>query len=157
MGVALNQFASIYISSGTAAVNVVYAYPFYVNQPYRVRNLWWLNGATAAGTATIGIYDTSGKLLVGGAATLVSGISTAQVVAVDYTLPIGGYYAAWSTDSATTTTPYMTINTAGRTDFAGLAQYVPGTSTVPLPSSITLAPYTQNRIPLYGLSRDSSL
>lgn len=157
MGVSINQYASLYTASGTVAPSVVYAYPFYVNQPYRVRNLWWFNGIAVGGSASMGIYNTAGSLLVGGAATAVSGLSQGQYYAVDYTLPIGGYYAAWTTDSSTTQLAYFSPVAATRLDFCGLAQYVPGVSTLPMPSSLTFAPFAQNRLPIFGLSRNSTL
>ena len=82
----------------------VYYYPFTVYEPVIAVKMTLFNGATAAGSIDIGIYDSSGHKLVSSGNTLQVGTNALQEFDItDTILYPGGYYMAVKTTDGTST------------------------------------------------------
>lgn len=123
--------------------------------PYNVRRLFWGNGTTVGGNASIGIYTSDGGQIYGSASTVTSGASALQYVtpATDILLPPGNYYIGISF-SGTTAVAWGwagVLATGGRLN--GLYQQA---SAVPMPSPATFAAWNSVGLPLVGITKTAS-
>lgn len=106
-------------STAWPAAKVVLYLPFVIDRSYKVLNLGWYNGTTAAGNSDMGIYNEAGTRLVATGTIANSGNAAPQFVAVSYTLGgPGRYYLAFTSDS---TNPYAatTLTVAGCSHVVG--------------------------------------
>lgn len=83
-------------SAGTAwpINNLGFVTPLRIWTPYTVRTVFWVNAATVAGNADVGVYTTDGALLFNAGSTGVAGASVPQKVALGspFVLWPGEYY-----------------------------------------------------------------
>lgn len=97
-----NTFSGITGTWSTASLAVFV--PMVVGARTTIYQLAWINGATVAGNADVGIYDRNSNRLVSSGSTAQSGVSVAQVVDItDTVLEPGLYYLAMAMDDATAT------------------------------------------------------
>lgn len=120
--------------------NLAVYYPLFLPVPCVVRRVWWANGATVAGGATIevGVYASSdygpGAKLVSGSAVQGDATSVQFVDVTDTSLPVGVYWIAISSSSATNTT-IMRATIGGAPIDAGMRYQEASAS--PLPATAT--------------------
>lgn len=133
--------------------------PLTLAAPCVVRRVWWANGATATGGATIevGVYSDNGykpgTKLISGSATQ-SGATSVQFVDVtDTALPAGLYWLAIVSSSATNTTIFRTAVTLVNYDASFRFEQ---DSASPLPSTATPVETTTTNIWLFGFATTAS-
>ncbi len=100
--------AAVGASTAWPTANTAFYYPVYLPVARTYTKAWWLNGATAAGNADVGIFTISGTtatLVVASTAQAQSGVSAMQVATTftTTTLAPGLYYLATSASLATQT------------------------------------------------------
>lgn len=141
--------------SGAISNNILFGFPINIYEPYRIRNFFVVNGSTTiAGNIDMGVYDTSGTLLVSTGAIAQSGASALQLISADYTLQAGFYYAAFSCSSATATFfRYVSMGNPAR--MAGFVKVASGAH--PLPSSVTFAASDLGTYPVFGITKRTTL
>jgi hypothetical protein len=142
-----------------SAARAVY-YPIIIPAGCVVRRVWWANGATTTGGATIevGVYADSGygpgAKLVSGSATQGTASEVQFVDVTDTTLPPGLYWIAIMSSSATNTTLFRgTVPQAGAADAAVLFHQ---TSANPLPATATPVEAASTDIWLCGFATTAS-
>lgn len=144
-----------YSSTVWPAANNAYFYPFLVSKQFTFATMFWMNAVTVAGNVDIGVYNSDGVRLVSKGSTAMSGASGIQVVTVtSTTLPVGRYYMAMASDSATATFATYVIGQVLKTKFTGMAQQA---TAFALPTTAALATMGNDYIPLFGLSTRSSI
>lgn len=123
---------------GTA--NTAVFSPVIIGVNTTVYQLAWINGATVAGNADVGIYDRNGFRLVSSGSTAQSGVSAPQVVDItDTTLTPGLYYLAMVADDATAT--YNRAGTSSASPLCRASGMAMQASAFPLPSTATFAAF----------------
>jgi hypothetical protein len=144
-----------------SAARAVYM-PIILPTPCVVRRVWWSNGATTSGGATIevGIYADSGSYSPG--AKIASGSATqgtaSQVQFVDVTdvaLPPGLFWIAIVSSSATSTTLFRAQTIGGLASGDALARFEEESAS-PLPATATPVEATVGNIYLCGFSTTAS-
>ena len=147
--------AGINPASGAISNNILFGYPFTVYEPYRIRNFYVVNGSTTiTGNIDMAVYDTTGTKLVGTGAIAQAGVSALQLIAADYTLDRGLYYAAFSCSSATATF-YRYVSMGNPSRMAGFVQVASGAH--PLPATVTFAASTLGTCPVFGITKRTVL
>lgn len=135
------------------AANQARYYPFQVVESFSVVSLATYNGATASGNVDVGIYSSSGTLLVSSGSTAQSGTSTLQTFSLTTTLARGKYFMATACDNTTATFFRNNIGDSTRCEMAGIYMQ---SSAFPLPSTATFAAPTTAYCNIMAVSRRSS-
>lgn len=151
---------SINFSSATyeSASRAVY-YPITLPAPCTVRRVWWANGATTTGGATIevGIYADAGyspgAKVLSGSATQGTASQVQFVDVTDTTLPVGLWWVAIVSSSATNTTVFRTLISGTQID--ALYRYEQASAS-PLPASATPVQSSIGYIWLCGFATTAS-
>ena len=148
---AASNSANASLAAGTLSNTTVYAFPFLVWEPYTVKAVAVVNGATVNGNWDIGVYSYDGATqYVSTGATAQSGTSAAQVVTVASTLLAPGrYWMAFGVSSATATYARWTPSSNWTQASGQMIQTV--VSGAPLPATLTLATSTAVNVPLFAL------
>lgn len=100
----------------TLTANTVYLYLFEVLAPVTITGVKWRMGATTTGHTNIGVYTYAGNLVSGtdsGAQLNTANNSLSFTYASAVTLPVGSYFLALATDTATDTYEGITAPTGG--------------------------------------------
>ena len=133
-------------------------YPVQLAAPCIVRRVWWANGATVSGGATIevGVYADSGygpgTKIISGSATQGTASEVQFVDVTDTALTPGVYWIAVTSDSATDTTLFRSDISTGY-DAAFMFEEA---SASPLPATATPVESTNSNIYLCGFSTTAS-
>lgn len=145
------------LTGGTMSTTVVNAIPFVVWEPWTVKRLALVNGATVNGNWDIGIYSFDGATkVVSTGSTAQSGASAYQGVNVTATiLAPGRYWLAYGTDSATQTI-FRWVPGSNWTPLTGVKIHtVASGSGCPLPATLTLVTSTSSNMPLLCAANDT--
>lgn len=144
------SIASITWPSANLAIYSPFSLPWY----YPIRRMFWTNGSTVGGNASIGIYTADGKALYTSASTVTSGASTLQFVtpATDLWLPPGAYYVGVAFSGTTNVAFGASGATAIAGRLVGLLEEALGGLPMPTPAA-TFAQYGRTVAPLVGFSR----
>lgn len=139
------------IGVGTISNTIVYAMPFLVWEPYTVKAVGVLNGATVNGNWDVGVYSSDGATkYVSSGATAQSGASAAQIATVtSTTLAPGRYWMAMGVSSATGTYGRWAL-AVNYTQASGLMTQTV-VSGAALPATLTLATSTATVVPFFAL------
>jgi len=142
-------------TGSTIGASNIYLYPVLVTEPYRVRRLWWLNGATVNGNVEVGVFSDGGARIATTGSTAQSGVNTLQQVTVDFTLGVGSYWIGLATTSATGTFQGR-LDVVGKAhtmrDLSMYAMHVTVGTAVPMPSQITIGSNLGYIHPAYGMA-----
>jgi hypothetical protein len=154
-----NMAASAAISSAWGTNNKAVLVPVTIASTHTYVKAAWLNGATATGNVDVGIYTISGTTatrIVASTAEAQTGTSVCQVAAAftTTTLEPGLYYLAMSCSSTSATCWRLSGVAAGAWRPGGVYQM---TTAHPLPSSGTVATYTNTFLPIFGFSEVSAI
>jgi hypothetical protein len=131
--------------------------PFRLLAPMPVVQVWWMQGATAAGNVDVGVYTPDGRLLLSGGsvAQSVAGINTFGKVTLGTPILLlpGAYYLALACSSATATFYHLPGLIAGVASWKmlGCAQVA---SNMPLADNVTLGTFVGGgtpRVPYFGI------
>ncbi len=137
-------------SSNWPSANLAIFVPFSLSEEILVTHLWTANGAAASGNLDVGIYTLGGRRLCSAGSTAMSGTSTIQLFDItDYLLGPGEFYLGMSCSNTTAQFLRGVTGSANRGKLLGLAEQA---SALALPAAATLATYTQNYVPLFGLA-----
>lgn len=142
-------------SGAWPAANRAILIPVEIAVPRLVKQLAWLNGATASGNVDVGIYDLAGNRIVSGGGVAQTGTQTLQVSNIADTLLLPGvYFMALAMDGTTGTA--RRINTISSTwlTVGGIRQ---ASTAYPLPSTVTLAAPASAFVPLVCLAFQATL
>ncbi len=124
--------------------------PFTLRSPYLVRRLWWVNGASVAGTTDMGVYTQGGARLVSAGPQTQAGTSQVQTFTpTAVLLDPGSYYMALSASSTSATYLRWVALTARLLQMWGVAQQG---SVATLPDPFTLAAIGSTYLPLFGIA-----
>jgi hypothetical protein len=155
--------ASVVGATSTAAASTTWEFanravylPLLLNASLVARRVWWANGATTSGGATIevGVYADSGygpgAKLVGGSATQGTASQVQFVDVTDTSLPPGLYWIAITSSSATSTTIFRaSVSTICNVRFQEESAY-------PLPSTATPVETSNGSLYLFGFATTAS-
>jgi hypothetical protein len=131
-----------------------YAYPLNLDRIYRVRRVFWYNGATVNGNVDLGIYDMESlKRLYSTGSVAQSGASAPQYTSVDLVLQPGSYYLALVSSSATAT--FMASISTGAVGLRGMGAVIQGTA-LPLPDPLVPVTTIGAFWWLFGLTQTAS-
>lgn len=124
--------------------------PFAIPSTATFKRGYVYNGATAAGSWDVGIYNEAGTRLASSGAVVMAGINVIQVLSLtaNVTLTPGRYYMGLSNTLATATVFGNAVNVTYRR--SGL--YTQATAN-PLPSTATFATWTSQILPYFGISQ----
>lgn len=152
VGTTIHDVSTNFLSwaaGGSAALYI----PFFLSKTIQV-NLMWIKNGTTIGNVDVGIYDSSGTRLVSFGGTPHTGNTAIQTFTLTPTeIGPGQFYMALVFDDSTTTlAQYATTNS-----FAKLAGIAKTSTSYPLPAKVTLGSYNSSRVPLIGLSVNTSL
>lgn len=154
MGPEMTAGVNVVPVSATWIANRALYVPWYVMEPCTVSEVFWLNGATALGNVTVGVYGSTSDLTPGSklcacAATAQSGTSAIQTAAVtDTAIPVGLNWIAIHGTSSTGTffrQSYMTVA------FARSLGLCSESVVTTLPTTATPVGTTTNEIPQFGV------
>lgn len=139
--------------SAAPGANTCQYYPFQISESLTVAKLFWLNGATAAGTIDIGIMDENGVRKVSGSAAQ-SGTSVVQSVdPADTVLTAGRYYFALATNNIGSAFVGIQPNQAlGLANIVGTMMGVYYEASGTVPANATFATHVGNPIYMCGLT-----
>lgn len=143
-------------SAAWPAANRALYIPMALRSPYRIRRVWWVNGATANGNVDLGIYAwtaTGGDLLYSTGAVAQAGTDAPQYVTKDLLLTPGEYYLALSLSSGTGTTHRLSSVSGNTMRILGPLQQA---TAHPLPSSMTPAAIATGYWPLFGITQTTT-
>lgn len=142
---------STYLDSVYPAASLTIYVPVRLGRPLTVTQAFVLNGATVAGTITIGVYLPNGTKVVATAATTMAGASATQTIDfTDTDIGPGLYYLAFSCSSATASFMAHTPSQLNDLKLIGLAE----TATA-FPDPATFASISNSYVPLFGLTTRS--
>jgi len=152
------DYAQASPSSGAYEGTAVAVYlPIILPAPCAVRRVWWVNGYTVSGGATVevGVYADSGYgpgvKLLSGSATQGASVELQFVDVTDFSLPPGLVWIALVASTATNTT-FLRSAVSGTALHVRLQQ----SSAYPLPSTATPAVSTSTNIYLFGFATTAS-
>lgn len=132
----------------TAAM--AFFYPISVPIPYLVKRVYWVNGATLAGTVDVGLFSESGVRILSCGATSPTPVNAIQFADVaDTMLSPGAYYLALSASLATTTFWRHTMQGAAQAQLLGALQMA---SAHALPATATFAAMGSSYLPYFGIT-----
>lgn len=124
--------------------------PFRTATELLVAQLWLLNGSANGNNFDIAVYDEAGNRRISSGSTAQGTVSTLQAVDVTDTLIAPGlYYLALAFNGTTSTTMNMTVSSAARGQWLGVAQQA---SAFVLPATFMLATTAFVSIPVFGLT-----
>lgn len=148
-GVSLGAGAAFAASANWITANRAISCPVIIERSMVVVKMFCLNGTAVSGNLDIGIYDSSGTLLVSSGSTAQAGTSTIQSFDIaDTTLSAGIYYMAMVMDNGTGT---VARSNATATACGGGGQLQQNTA-FPLPNPATWAANGSAFIPLIGIT-----
>lgn len=149
----MGQTALANVSYGAA--NLMVLYPFWVPEPTTFTKAFFETSTTVAGAVDVGLYDSSGNLLVSsGSVTVVSpGGSMNQTIDItDTTVARGTYYAGMTCNTSGGTMVFFGVTPAAAI-LQGIGCVQMASATIPLSSSAnpaTFAAYAQAYLPFFG-------
>jgi hypothetical protein len=130
--------------------NSAFFYPMAVPINYTVKRMWWLNGATLAGTVDVGVYKEDGTRAVSAGSTSPTPINSIQFADVaDTLLTPGMYYLAISASLGTTTFWRHVLQGIDDGRALGIVQQA---TAHPLPTTATFAQMASNHLPYFGMT-----
>lgn len=157
----------IFLSSNTTPASVAWPtanlaiyFPFYVQAPGYVQQLWWVNGATATGNVQVGLYDEYFNLLASTGSVAATGTSAPQAVSMPapsqgmpgFLITTGRYFlAGWASSGSQTFIAWTTA--AANTNvnrMLGIGEQV--SLTTGLPVLAVPASSARSYIPLIGIN-----
>lgn len=150
---ALGSGAAVPASTAWPTATKAIYIPFHLRRGATVKQLFCVNGGTAAGNIDMGIYDNAGARKVSIGSTAQAGTSTIQTFDIaDTTLAAGTYYLAIAKDDAVGTVVSFSI-TSVVARFLRAVGLLEQTSAFALPATATFASYAAaNFVPFCGLS-----
>lgn len=157
---AVNGFAgqavSSFVSTQWPTQNLAIYYPFTVQKPILVRQMFNITGTTSNGDVCIGIYDSAWTKLVTASSTQGT-ISVVQAFDVtDTVIGPGQFYLALMMSSTTGTFIKGTLGMFAETYALGMAQQVTAGTLPPVATPATMST-ANNVVALFGLTTRSVL
>ncbi len=130
--------------------------PFYLTVPSVFQRACWHNGATVSGNIDIGIYGAKGTRIASIGSTAQVGTNSGQSAAFSSPVQLGAglYFIALAMDNTTATLFIMGWGGLPFCIGAGIFQQA---SAFPLPATATFALPTQDFLPKFGITTESSL
>jgi hypothetical protein len=142
-------------SNNWPTANLAMYIPLSIPWSYTVNRVFWINGATTGGTASVAILDSAGVRLATSGSTVQSGASALQYVALGSPLVMAaGRYFIGLSFSGTTTVAWLT--TGFTADFGRMAGMYQQATAHPIPTSATFASFASTGYPFAGITRTSS-
>lgn len=138
------------------ANNLAIYVPVSLPVPFTVARFIIPNGSNLTGTVDVGIYSSSGGLLLSAGSTARASASAVQYVAVaDTVFQAGSYYLALVGSSTTGTYALPSIAAATRARWCGFLEETLGSSV--LPATMTPVTYTRTVVPQFGFTQSNTL
>lgn len=137
------------------SANLACYVPMFLPFPYKVQRIFWGNGTTVGGNASIGIYSFDGGQIYGSASTVTAGASSLQYITPtnDILLSPGPYFIGLSFSG----TVAVAWGSVGMTAIAGrLCGLYQQATALPVPSPATFAAWNSVGVPLVGITKTAS-
>jgi hypothetical protein len=150
------------ISSGAPATlaypatNLAIYVPFFLTVPTIFQLAGWHNGSAISGNVDVGLYGAKGVRIASIGSTAQSGTTTSQQAALASPVQLGAglYFMAMACDNTTAQFFAMGFGGLGFCQGSGIFQQA---SAFPLPAQATFAIPTQDYLPKFGFSTESTL
>jgi hypothetical protein len=154
VGVSLAACAAIAPVSNAVNADRIHYIPIVVRKAVTVVECWAFNGATAAGSASMSVYDAAGARLVAEVTQAQAGTNTVQAFNIaDTSVGPGLIYVAWKNNNASgtiVTIAHTGPNAGQLSRFSGVLEQ--DYATAGLPATATFATWTWGVIPIIGIS-----
>jgi hypothetical protein len=138
--------------------NTAFYVPVWLQWPYNVERVFWINGSSVTSANTdFGIYNSDGTRIYSTGSTAQSGVSALQYTtpSPDFILSPGRYYFALA-NSSITANRGTTGSLAGSTARLRLSGILQEASALPLPATMTPAAVANVCMPLCGVTRTTT-
>ena len=136
-------------SQGFGAAPYSVFMPFRISRMYKFSSMFIYNGSVTSGNIDLGVFSEDGTLLVSTGSTAQGAVATVQKISVSETiLTTGLYYMGLSCDN--TSSKFYSQNSG--IQFNVLIGAAEMANQFPLPANITFATYSNNWVPMMGLT-----
>jgi hypothetical protein len=142
-------------SNNWPAANQAIYIPLSLPWSYTINRLFWINGATVGGNASLAVLDSAGVRLGTTGSVVTAGASTVQYTSLGspLTLAAGRYFLGLSF-SGTTTVAWLT--TGVDTQFGRMMGLYQQATAHPIPTSATFAAWASTGYPYCGVTRTTT-